>query len=99
MMKLAYLTFISFYLLQVSHAATGTLRVYDQTFENPKAGILKIPADAPPGTVPSIDNGTDKSVAIYGDLDCSGTPLEVVRPDRATVDFKSAWGGCLKIAA
>ncbi|CAO0796819.1 unnamed protein product [Mucor circinelloides] len=98
-MKLAYLIFSLFCLSQVSYAATGTLRVYDKTFANPKAGILKIPSDAPPGTVPSIDNGTDKEVSIYDNSDCSGTPLDVLPPDRATVDFESAWGGCLKIAA
>ncbi|KAF1802703.1 hypothetical protein V8B55DRAFT_1052100 [Mucor lusitanicus] len=98
-MKFVYLAVILGCFSQVSHAATGTLRVYDKTYVNPKAGILKIPSDAPPGTVPSIDNGTDKPISIYGNSDCSGTPLDVLPPDRATVDFKSAWGGCLKIAA
>ncbi|KAL9541513.1 hypothetical protein PS6_010263 [Mucor atramentarius] len=83
-MKLAYFIFSLFCLSQVSYAATGN---------------LKIPSDAPPGTVPSIDNGTDKEVSIYDSSDCSGTPLDVLPPDRATVDFESAWGGCLKIAA
>ncbi|KAK4514666.1 tRNA dihydrouridine synthase [Mucor velutinosus] len=98
-MKILYLVFTSVCFSQVSYAATGTLRVYDKTIVNPKAGILKIPSDAPPGSVPSIDNKTDNSISIYGNSDCSEIPLEVLLPDRATVDFKSAWGGCLKIAA
>ncbi|KAG2203667.1 hypothetical protein INT46_004301 [Mucor plumbeus] len=97
LMKFACLIIIFLSFLKISYAATGTLRVYNQKFVNPKAGNLKIPSDAPAGDVPSIDNGTDKDVSVYDNSDCTGSPVIVIPAHRATIDFRSAWGGCLNV--
>ena len=98
-MKFACLIIIFLSFLQISYAATGTLKVYNQKFVNPKAGNLKIPPYAPAGDVPSIDNGTDKDVSVYDNSDCTGSPVKVIPADRTTIDFRGVWGGCLKVGA
>ncbi|KAI8647280.1 hypothetical protein BD408DRAFT_408907 [Parasitella parasitica] len=86
--------FLLFCFIQISFADIPTLKIYGKTYHNPKAGKIVFPP-LTGSHWPAIFNDLKRDVSVYNNNKCSGKAVDKIPKDRATIDFKGQWGGCL----